>query len=162
MKVVHKIFWEILPTNIDRTHTYGFATIARSRGMHQVHPNLHLHSLFKAVVIDVVNHCYSFISFKIHCLGLIRVPRTKVFLIEIYAPLILNLSCFCVVCQGINSQMECNQRSLDPTWQLFQLNVFDKPKARQAMLEMQEETKYGPWGEAIVNGVTIGDNYYAL
>ncbi len=54
--------------------------------------------------------------------------------------------------------MERNQKSLAPTWQLIQLDVFDKPKVHQAMLEMEEETKYGLRGEVIVDGVTIGDN----
>jgi hypothetical protein len=35
------------------------------------------------MVINVVNHCCNFISFEIHCLGLICVPRSKVFLIKI-------------------------------------------------------------------------------
>jgi hypothetical protein len=35
------------------------------------------------VVIDVVKHCYNFISFKIHYLWLICVPRSKMFLVEI-------------------------------------------------------------------------------
>jgi hypothetical protein len=34
------------------------------------------------VVIDVGNHCYNFILSKIHYLGLICVPRSKVFLVE--------------------------------------------------------------------------------
>ncbi len=46
-RFVHKIFWEILPIDVDRTHTYGCATVVGSRGMHQVHPNLHMHYLFK-------------------------------------------------------------------------------------------------------------------
>ncbi len=54
--------------------------------------------------------------------------------------------------------MECNQKSLAPTWQLVQLYVFDRPRAHQAMLEMEEETKNGLGGEAIIDGVTIGDN----
>jgi hypothetical protein len=80
---MYKIFWEILPTYVDRTHTYGCATIVRSRGMHQVHPNLHLHFLFKPNGHYVVNHCCNFILSEIHYLGLICVPRSKVFLIEI-------------------------------------------------------------------------------
>jgi hypothetical protein len=35
------------------------------------------------MVIDVVNHCCNFISSEIHCLRLICVPRSKVFLVEI-------------------------------------------------------------------------------
>jgi hypothetical protein len=54
--------------------------------------------------------------------------------------------------------MECNQKSLTPTWQLVRLDVFDRLEAHQAMLEMEEEIKYGPGGEAIANGVIIGDN----
>jgi len=36
--------------------------------------------------------------------------------------------------------------------------VFDRRGTHQAMLEMEEKTKYGPSGEAIVDGVAIGDN----
>jgi hypothetical protein len=36
--------------------------------------------------------------------------------------------------------------------------VFDRLGAHQAMLEMEEETKYGPSGKAIIDGVAIGDN----
>jgi hypothetical protein len=32
-RFVHKIFWEILPIDVDRIHTYGCATFAGSRGM---------------------------------------------------------------------------------------------------------------------------------
>ncbi len=33
-KIVHKVFWEVLPKNVDRTHTYGCITVVGSKGMH--------------------------------------------------------------------------------------------------------------------------------
>jgi hypothetical protein len=38
------------------------------------------------------------------------------------------------------------------------LVALDTPITRQAMLEFDEETKYGARGKAIVDGVAIGDN----
>ncbi len=111
------------------------------------------------VVIDVVNHCYNFISFELHCLGLICVPKSKVFLVKILHSSNFDIyHVFVLYVKGTNSQVECNQKSLAPTWQLVQLDVFDRPKVHQTMLEMEEETKYGLGGEVIANGVTIGDN----
>jgi hypothetical protein len=75
---MHKIFWEILPIDVDRAHTYECTTIVGSRRMHHVHPNLQLQFLFKPN-----GHWCNFISFKIHCLGLICVPKSKVFLVKI-------------------------------------------------------------------------------
>ncbi len=53
---------------------------------------------------------------------------------------------------------KCNQKILVPSWQLVRLNVFDRPRIQQAMLEMEEETEYGLGGEDIVNGINVGDN----
>ncbi len=36
--------------------------------------------------------------------------------------------------------------------------MFDRPKVWQAMLEMEEETEYGPRGKDIANGINVGDN----
>jgi hypothetical protein len=53
---------------------------------------------------------------------------------------------------------ESNQKLLVPSWQLVRLNVFDRLKVWQAMLEMEKEIEYGTRGEDIVDGINVGDN----
>jgi hypothetical protein len=43
------------------------------------------------MVIDVVNHSCNFISFEIQCLGLICVPKSKVFLVKILCSFDFNI-----------------------------------------------------------------------
>ncbi len=40
--------------------------------------------------------------------------------------------------------------------------MFDRPRVPQAMLEMEEETKYGPRGEAIVDGLLLATTLLCL
>ncbi len=82
-RTMHKVLWEILPTNVDRTHTYGCTSIARSTRMHQLHPNILLHFLFKPNGHWSNIICYIFMFFEIHCLGLLCVPRSKTFIVKI-------------------------------------------------------------------------------
>jgi hypothetical protein len=86
------------------------------------------------------------------------VPRSKIFLAGIPHFSNLNIYIFFNVYQGTNSWGECNQKLLVPSWQLVRLNVFDRPRVQQAMLEMEEEIEYGLGREDIVNGINVGDN----
>ncbi len=53
---------------------------------------------------------------------------------------------------------ECDHESHLTPWEIFRLNVDDRPTTCQAQLEMKEKTEYGVGGEAIVDNVSIGDN----
>jgi hypothetical protein len=54
--------------------------------------------------------------------------------------------------------VECHQKSHASSWEIIKLDVFDKPTACQAMLEIDEEIEYGARGEVIADWVVIGDN----
>jgi hypothetical protein len=43
-------------------------------------------------------------------------------------------------------------------WEMFKLNVSDKPATHQAQLGLEKEIEYGVGGEAISNRVFVGDN----
>jgi hypothetical protein len=45
-----------------------------------------------------------------------------------------------------------------PSWEIVKLDVFGKPTMHEAMLGVNEETKYGSKGKTLTNNDAIGDN----
>jgi hypothetical protein len=68
------------------------------------------------------------------------------------------VSCFCDIYTGTISIGEYHQAAHVPSWQIVQLDVFDKPTTQQSMLEIKEDTQYGLVREVIIDAIEVGDN----